>query len=189
MAEEKNGKTKPEARSEAFRRLRALNEATLAEAQTRLTFHLSSFLKDQKGRWGAYRPIPGEASPTSSIQKNQHLRWAYPCVRGDVLEFYLDPKTWLAGPFGIEEPTAPQELDGYLVPGLGFDRSGTRLGRGRGFFDRALESFEGLRVGVAFETQVFQDTLPRESFDVPMDVIITDRGIYFIHTEGDRRND
>lgn len=186
MAEERNWKSKTEARTEALFRVKSFSVDSRDECQKSLDLHLDSFLKNQKGRWGAYRSINGEASPFKSIQKNNHLHWAYPCVRGETLDFYLEPKVWLKGQFGIEEPDPEsssriylQQLEGYLVPGLGFDRRGTRLGRGRGYFDRALEKFEGLKVGVAFEKQVFEEQLPREAFDVPMDVIVTNRGIFY----------
>lgn len=188
MAEGRSYYSKLDARAAARLRVKALAGSLLKESQVKLNVHLDNFLKNQKGRWGAYRSMPGEASPTTSIHNNQQLRWVYPRVNGDALDFYLEPTAWLKGPFGIEEPDPTlgeqvdlQTVEGYLVPGLGFDRNGTRLGRGRGFFDKALENFRGLRVGVAFEVQIFDDPLPKESFDVPMDVIITDRGVFFTH--------
>lgn len=188
MAEGRCWNNKAEARAVAQLRVKALAGSLLVETQQKLTVHLNNFLKSQKGRWGAYRSMFGEASPNPSIQSNQHLCWVYPRVRSDVLDFYLEPKAWLKGPFGIEEPDPVlselvnlQTLEGYLIPGLGFDRTGTRLGRGRGYFDKALKNFRGLKIGVAFEVQVFDEPLPKESFDIPMDVIITDRGVFFTH--------
>jgi 5-formyltetrahydrofolate cyclo-ligase len=188
MATERNSKSKTSVRAECQIRLKALVGTSLEESQLNLSLQLSSFLKEQKGRWGAYRPLPGEASPTLAIQNNQHLHWVYPRVASHSLDFFLDPKVWLKGPFGVEEPDPTfcesvelRTLEGYLIPGLGFDRSGTRLGRGKGYFDRALEYFEGLKVGVAFEVQILAEPIPRESFDIPMDVIITDRGVIFTH--------
>ena len=64
-----------------------------------------------------------------------------------------------------------------LVPGVAFDDEGTRLGRGRGFYDRALS---GLRragvthaIGIAFECQIVA-RLPRDSWDEPVDLIVSD---------------
>ena len=86
------------------------------------------------------------------------------------------------GAFGIREPNPVhcrqvplQECAYVLVPGIGFDRRGTRLGRGLGHFDRALKGFTGLRVGVAYSVQVVNDELVREPHDVPMDVIVTEK--------------
>lgn len=196
MAEETSWTTKPEVRVQAQVRLKALTEAAIKAAQQDLKVHLSEFLRSQKGVWGAYRPMVGEASPSDSIQTNQHLQWAYPLVKNNVLEFYLEPKAWRKGQFGIEEPDAQMcnlidvtNLNGYLVPGLAFDRVGTRLGRGKGYFDQALMNFKGIKVGLAYDVQIFDKPLPKESFDVPMDLIITNRGVVYFNKVGDRRND
>ncbi|HOB99685.1 MAG TPA: 5-formyltetrahydrofolate cyclo-ligase [Verrucomicrobiota bacterium] len=79
---------------------------------------------------------------------------------------------------GIPEPgpscpsVALNRLDLVLVPGLGFDRSGRRLGRGKGFYDRLLVSVHGIRCGVAGEWQVL-GAVPAEPHDEPVDCILT----------------
>ena len=64
-----------------------------------------------------------------------------------------------------------------LVPGVAFDPSGTRLGRGLGFYDRALAGLRAERpviaVGLAFEAQVVAE-LPTDSWDQPVDLIVTE---------------
>jgi 5-formyltetrahydrofolate cyclo-ligase len=196
------GKAKVAARAEALRRIKAQQEVSTQKCQIEFDLNLSSFLKKQKGFWSAYRSIPGEISPVVSIQKNQQIRWAFPRVKEKGLEFYLEPKTWIKGSFGIDEPDPVnneliplQEINACLIPGLAFDRRGTRIGRGLGFFDRALESYQGLKVGLAFDTQLFSEELPRDVFDVPMDIVITNKDIFLINhhpnqvIEGERRND
>lgn len=193
MAEEISTKSKIECRAEALARMKGLMDSSIEEAQANLDLQLSAFLKNYRGSWGGYWPMTGEASPLSSIAQSTHIRWAYPRVSGETLDFYFDPKVWVKGQFGIEEPEPSQSepanlqaLYGYLIPGLAFDRQGTRLGRGWGFFDRALEHYKGLRVGVTFEALVFDSALPRESHDVPVDILVTDRGVMFINPKGDR---
>ena len=84
----------------------------------------------------------------------------------------------LSGQFGIREPSPAcieiplNDLDLVLVPGVAFDLCGNRLGRGKGFYDRLLESFRGHKIGIAFEEQVV-DTVPSENLDVKMDAILT----------------
>ena len=70
---------------------------------------------------------------------------------------------------------APQGFDAILVPGIAFDESGNRLGQGGGWYDRVLaEAPRALKIGVAFECQIVAQ-LPRESHDVRMDFVITER--------------
>ena len=70
-------------------------------------------------------------------------------------------------------PTGTVSL--FLVPGLGFDASGGRLGYGLGFYDRAFASAApgALKVGLAFEAQ-FLERVPTGPHDVPMDIVVTE---------------
>jgi 5-formyltetrahydrofolate cyclo-ligase len=81
---------------------------------------------------------------------------------------------------GIREPIAgipfPISLiDLVIVPGLGFDEYGNRLGRGRGFYDRFLAhpDFRGVACGLAFEQQ-FLPQIPVGPLDRHVDMLVTD---------------
>jgi 5-formyltetrahydrofolate cyclo-ligase len=82
------------------------------------------------------------------------------------------------GKFGISEPHPECEeiplnrFDLVLAPGLAFDLSGHRLGRGRGFYDRILAAASGVKCGVAYDFQV-RDQIPVEPHDVRVNFIFT----------------
>lgn len=82
------------------------------------------------------------------------------------------------GKFGVAEPSQARgpfplnRLDLALAPGLAFDLSGHRLGRGRGYFDRLLARAGGARCGIAFDWQIVAQ-VPVETHDVPMNFILT----------------
>ena len=92
--------------------------------------------------------------------------------------------------FGILEPAgtiraaSALQLDVVVVPVVGFDRRGNRLGMGAGFYDRALRRrLQPTRrwrrpwlVGVAFACQELA-AIPASPWDVPLDLIITERGL------------
>jgi 5-formyltetrahydrofolate cyclo-ligase len=86
------------------------------------------------------------------------------------------------GPWGIGEPRGDEVFRAgqpalAVVPGVAFDRSGTRLGRGLGYYDRALRSL-GPSVdvmGLAFDVQV-APSLPREVHDEPVGFLVTETG-------------
>jgi len=89
------------------------------------------------------------------------------------------------GAFGVREPlakiehaVAPETLDLILVPGVAFTRSGERLGRGGGFYDRLLASLPGqvCKIGVCFDSQV-QHELPVEAHDQRVDFLATESGL------------
>lgn len=105
-----------------------------------------------------------------------------PCVDGNDLRLrqYTGPECMVAGEqFGIGEPTGEEWTDmeaiGCIaVPGVAFDRTGNRMGRGRGFYDRLLKSTpNAFKVGLAFDFQMLE-SIPVEPHDVKMDRVITD---------------
>lgn len=91
------------------------------------------------------------------------------------------------GKFGILEPKSylrpvPETcIDLIIVPGLLFDKSGYRIGYGKGYYDSFLDSVERnsphcRTIGLAFHSQVVQE-LPRERHDKPVMLIITEKQI------------
>ena len=92
----------------------------------------------------------------------------------------FDPKTTLTrGTFGLEEPLEPQRCEPslILIPLVAFDRTGTRLGRGGGFYDRYLSERPDVRaIGVAHGVQEHDARLPREPHDVGLTEIVTENG-------------
>ncbi len=87
------------------------------------------------------------------------------------------------GAFGILEPKSscekivPGDVDLFIVPGLAFDRQGNRLGSGKGFYDRLLSGLQGIKIGLAYRVQVVAQ-VPHSSYDVPMDMVVTEKGVY-----------
>ncbi len=93
---------------------------------------------------------------------------------------------FVAGRFGIPEPVGsepltPAHYDSLIVfvPGVLFDRRGNRLGRGGGWYDRALSELgsRGIFVGLAYGFQVVE-SLPAESWDQSMHFIITEEHLF-----------
>ena len=88
-----------------------------------------------------------------------------------------------SGP-GVREPAdgkpVPVDfIDFVVVPGLGFDSKGYRIGRGMGFYDRFLaqSEFIGTSCGLAFDDQIVPSDLPVQEHDIPLSMLVTDRGI------------
>jgi 5-formyltetrahydrofolate cyclo-ligase len=93
------------------------------------------------------------------------------------------PEALVEGQYGIPEPAVSmnnidvKSLDFGLIPGLVFSRDAVRLGRGKGYFDRLLRGFTGVRAGVCFDGQVVE-AAPVEAHDIPMDLVWTEAGRY-----------
>lgn len=113
----------------------------------------------------------------------------FPVMNTDrTLSFFpTDSNTlFLKNRFGIFEPEVPHEhaimpeqLDIIFLPVVAFDESGTRVGMGGGYYDRTLAHHStSLLAGVAYEFQC-QPYIPRQAWDVPLNVIITECTTYW----------
>src|SRR5712692_9313686 len=134
-----------------------------------------------------YAPIRGEVPTgdilTAALADGKRVCYPLSHVRGRILSFRtITVETELEpGRLGVREPANSSELipvdqiDVFVVPGLGFSRDGKRLGRGGGYYDATLKAGtdRSRRVGLAFQEQVLED-LPVTTEDVPMDLVVTE---------------
>lgn len=137
---------------------------------------------DQAHTVAAFMPLPDEPdlSPLSWLPDRRVL---LPVVQGHELSFgeVRDEEDLVRGAFGILEPaphrtavTTIADANIILVPGIAFTREGFRLGRGLGFYDRALAVLPRsvLRIGVCFAPQIM-DELPVEAHDQKVDLVLS----------------
>ncbi|MEB1807627.1 MAG: 5-formyltetrahydrofolate cyclo-ligase [Bacillaceae bacterium] len=74
-------------------------------------------------------------------------------------------------------PYSHENIDLIIVPGVAFDRKGNRLGYGGGYYDRYLSHYKGKTCALAFDEQLVSE-IPVESFDVPVQMIVTEDKVY-----------
>lgn len=108
---------------------------------------------------------------------------AWPRVHHDGIRFFADDGVppFVPGSYGLLEPhpkATELEPDLILLPLVGFDAVGHRLGQGGGYYDRVLSKRRGhcLSVGLAFECQRV-DELPVEAHDRAMQAVLTPEGL------------
>jgi len=85
----------------------------------------------------------------------------------------------VVGKYGVLEPKNKllydEKIDLMILPGLAFDVNGSRIGFGKGYFDKFLSKHtKSVKVALAFEEQII-DFIPTTKYDVYMDVIVTDK--------------
>lgn len=178
----------------AARKAISLPERRLAaRAAVRLALRHGLLLNAR--RIGLYLPHGAEFDAHGLL--NQALGMRRECYlpmlppRGRVLRFgRLGRATRMStNRYGIAEPLdarplRAQQLDLLLVPLVGFDAHGYRLGMGGGYYDATLAFMRHRRhwrkprlVGVAYECQRV-DTLPHDAWDMPLDAVLTERQLY-----------
>lgn len=107
-----------------------------------------------------------------------------PKIRDGILKLYKISK-WSdlkSGKYGIEEPKngLPEieiaKIDILVVPGIAFDKNCNRLGRGGGYYDKALQNVNAIKIGLGYDFQILPK-IPHEKYDVRLNYIITEKGV------------
>lgn len=157
-------------------------------AQEAAAGHLSQVLAGYRGvPTAGYMPMRGEIDPLGPMaEASAYGPVGVPVItaKATPLTFHLwEPEALMtAGTFGalIPEEGVPMIPQIVIVPLVAFDDTGARLGYGGGFYDRTLEQLKTKgpvhAVGFAFEVQRM-DNLPQELTDIPLDMIVTDKGV------------
>ncbi len=115
---------------------------------------------------------------------NAHKTAVLPRVEksGLVLHRISSIKDLVRGAYEILEPKKSCQIiraavvDLFIVPGIAFDRSGNRIGRGKGYYDKLLVGTNAPKIGLAYSFQVLAE-VPHTSYDVPMTMIVTEREV------------
>ncbi|WP_282015840.1 5-formyltetrahydrofolate cyclo-ligase [Marinifilum flexuosum] len=102
-----------------------------------------------------------------------------PCVKGETLDLkvFKGIEHLVEGEnYGIPEPDGPvfmneDEIDLILIPGVAFDKENNRMGRGKAYYDRLLQSLSAFKVGICFDFQVL-DHVPIDEHDIKMNCIV-----------------
>ena len=144
-----------------------------------------------------YASIKGEIdlSPLVSLCHNLGKTVAFPTCDPESEELYfrtlsIDAEL-SAGTFGIPEPPADAPLCPIskatlcVLPGLSFDARGNRIGYGKGYYDRFLQSHSVVRVGAVYEELTVRQ-IPTEPHDLPVDLLVTERGVIDCARQRDR---
>ncbi len=131
-----------------------------------------------------YHPMKDEISPYAVLDllgrgQTAALPWFHD---RDARMMFREAPAVEAGPWGVLQPSPSSPAlspDIVLVPLVLGDRSGTRIGHGKGHYDRALSHLREGRtiftIGIAWEIQISDRQLPPDPWDVPLDAIATPR--------------
>ena len=131
----------------------------------------------------SYYPFHEEADV---LPFNRTMACAYPVIKeNDGMDACLcEEDRFIENKYHIPEPD-PEfsmkldkgSLSAIIIPCVGFDEGLRRLGHGKGYYDRYLEDYKGLKIAVAFEAQKLAE-IATDEHDISMDLIVTEKKIY-----------
>jgi 5-formyltetrahydrofolate cyclo-ligase len=165
--------------------VRTLSDAERARLEHKLAQHLTSLFAGVSVV-GGYCPLGSEISPLPATEEARAVGAivAYPCFADPAKPFrFLAGDPLEPGPFGIMQPARRHPVvqpDLVLVPLVAIDARGTRLGRGKGHYDRTLLSLKksGARlIGVGWPLQRLTETIPTDEWDIPLDAFASPDGL------------
>ena len=179
-------------RLQETRRNTQLSELDIEQLTKRGLFELSKTTGDVC----IYMSLPEEPPTKDLINEVRKLGrnvWL-PRISGDDLLWIKNPENFAKGPFGIDEPVGDgvlakeiKDLGAVILPGLAVDVNGTRLGKGKGFYDRVLSqiSEDVKRIVLLFDLEFILE-IPKESHDMGVHTIATPyRSIHFTTPDPD----
>ncbi len=180
---------KADLRKSVKKELALISNEELMHLSSLLSKNLASFLRSSRfttNTLGGFFPIQKEPHWFLSILTQ--YKFCFPAYVNGKMKFYESKIEDLKEKLDFNFPTFVPDTDGteiipelMVIPGLLFTKQGERLGRGKGFFDRYLENYEGIKIAVGFDLQI-ADQLPTEKHDIIMDYIITEKEI--VHVKG-----
>tara|TARA_R100000005_G_scaffold81020_1_gene48347 strand:- start:10889 stop:11491 length:603 start_codon:yes stop_codon:yes gene_type:complete len=185
--------SEPDARNALRRQLRERRKTVPAEQQAAAARAVAEHIRtlpdwEAVRHIGLYWPNDGEldTGPLAQACRKQGKRTYLPVLtqqRTLVFREWLDDQPMETNRYGIPEPDSSQrsceaaELDVLVMPLVGWQRDGYRLGMGGGFYDRTLAGAGGLlRVGLAYACQQITG-LEGANWDVPIHWVLTESGL------------
>lgn len=157
--------------------------------------HLTEILasKSATAVVAGYMAIQTEIDPIETL-KNLHergFRICLPVIQGHakplIFREWTPDTPMIEGDFGALIPRSGDVLvpDITIIPLVGFDSKGTRLGYGGGFYDRTLSELsktkKPFKIGFAFAGQEL-DSIPTDEFDQDLDLVVTEKGVTYFQT-------
>lgn len=162
---------KRNARSAAKQSIKSLSLDYKRESAQKIQTHIHdlfiklNIIKSHQKTWAAFHALPSEPSLLWK-QIDENATWCFPETKDEKLYFITSDN----------QVKSLSEIDGVFVPALAFNANGARLGRGMGFYDKTLNGYQGLKIGITYDCNVSTE-IPYESHDVKMNYIVTENRI------------
>ena len=154
----------------------------LSENLADLLSNINSKKNDHGFCLGGYSPLSDEPIWWYSLEEKEILNKIVLVHMHDEIKLTyhsIDPKDLMNKKLGLQLDITGEEVvpGAILIPGVAFDGSLNRIGRGKGYFDSYLKSYKGIKIGIFFSYQEIEE-VPTEAHDEKLDFIVTNKKIY-----------
>lgn len=171
----------------AYRRHLRATPAIKRELDQAISGHAAAYLESLGAvNAAAYHPLasePGGSDFVPALAAACRRLFLPVSLAGGVLHWAAHSDAAAQGALGITEPSGPRfnshvlrSCDAIIVPALAVDATGMRLGKGAGYYDRALAGLPVPTIAVVYARERV-DTVPHGSHDIPVTAVITEEGI------------
>ena len=177
---------KSELRAEGLRRRRDFARSLTHEVRHELEASLARLVLPHLAGAGviaAYHPLRDEIDPAAILEGlAPHQRHTLPWfAHRDAVFVWREGPATDPSPWGVAQPPPEAEAlapDVVLVPLVLADRRGTRIGHGKGHYDRALAHLRAggrpvFTIGIGWEDQLIDETIPADPWDMRLDAVAT----------------
>lgn len=179
---------KEEIRKENKEKRKLMTKSEVEKKSRTAAFHfLESDVYKNSDTVMLYYPIGNETDTAYILKKafEDGKKVAFPVTNpqsNEITAVLADRETEFSrGAYSIPEPTEKRPIDKnmtdvVLVPGIAFDKSGMRIGFGKGCYDRFLKDIRAKKVGFCYNFQI-KDKICGDAFDVQMDYLVSESGM------------
>lgn len=164
--------TKIELRKSLLKKRDSLSDISL----TIINQIIDSKLLDDKKNVAIYYPLKGEVDVLALVDKYPNINFCFPKTL-DEISFYKenDLTRFEKKKFNVMEPItnnfiSRDEIELFIIPCVGITKDRQRIGYGKGYYDRYLAGYNGIRVGVCYKELSDLD-FKCDSYDVTLDYV------------------
>ena len=177
-------------RAEIKNKIGSYSSDSAAAKTDNILMTLKKLLTPFSGLWAAFKPLKTE--PQIDFTAIHKINWAFPATQDTKLIFKKNVTIWSRSQLGVQEPqdgetVALPSFEGFIIPCLGMNTRGYRLGHGAGFYDRTFDSNlnhdldRKYKIGVCFDDAVMQE-IPHLAHDLFLDIGVTENKVYFFNS-------
>ena len=138
---------------------------------------IDSKILDNCNNIGIYYPLPYEVNVLPLLKYYKDKCFCFPKTIGNDILFYKenDLKNFLKGKFNVMEPKSSDlvnsdKIDAFIIPCVGIDSFNRRIGYGKGYYDRYLQNYKGLKIAL-INKELYLDFKVCDDFDIKIDKV------------------